>query len=81
MDAMMFTGFQATELGRAIDEINKMRAWRLSDEPIREDEPDADLLIMENRAKVKATIFLGYTSNMISSGVRETIRYYWLLPN
>ena len=25
------TGFQATNLGLAIDEINRMRAWRLSD--------------------------------------------------
>lgn len=30
---------------------------------------------MEARKKVKSRIFLGYTSNMISSGVRETIRY------
>ena len=29
MSAMATTGFQATELGRAIDEINRMRSWRL----------------------------------------------------
>jgi deoxyhypusine synthase len=27
------------------------------------------------RSKVRCTIFLGYTSNMISSGMREIIRY------
>jgi deoxyhypusine synthase len=31
MGAMMTTGFQATEMARAIDEINRMRNWRLSD--------------------------------------------------
>lgn len=30
---------------------------------------------MNNRGKVKCTIFLSYTSNMISSGVRETIKF------
>lgn len=48
--------------------------WRLSDEPIKEDEDD-DLKIMENREKVRCTIFLGYTSNMASCGMREYIRY------
>ncbi|KDN50279.1 hypothetical protein RSAG8_01615, partial [Rhizoctonia solani AG-8 WAC10335] len=34
-------GFQATNLGRAINIVNKMRTWRLSDEPLTEDEsPD-----------------------------------------
>ena len=44
------TGFQASNLAKAGDIINKMIAD-------------------------KAFIFLGYTSNMISSGVREVIRY------
>lgn len=73
--AMGTTGFQATELSRAVDEINRMRAWRLSDEPIKGDELDEELKDPEVRKKTKCTIFLGYTSNMISSGVRETIRY------
>ena len=44
------TGFQATNLGKAIEVIKAMR-------------------------REKATIFLAYTSNMISSGVREVIKY------
>lgn len=48
------TGFQATNLGLAIDEINRMRHAR------------------DNEGCV---IFLAFTSNMISSGVREVIRY------
>jgi deoxyhypusine synthase len=46
----MTTGFQATNLARAIEIAKKMRE--------------------EN-----VTIFLGYTSNMVSSGLRDVIRY------
>ena len=48
--------------------------WRLSDEPIGEDE-DEELRDPETRKKLKCTIFFGYTSNMISCGVREVIRF------
>jgi deoxyhypusine synthase len=34
------TGFQATNLGLAIEEIQRMRAWRLSDVPVAEDEDE-----------------------------------------
>jgi len=44
------TGFQATNLARAVEIIKKMR-------------------------KDKAHIFFGYTSNIMSSGLREAIRY------
>jgi len=44
-------------------------AWRLSDEPFREDQSTVD------RDGVRTKIFLGFTSNLISSGVREHIRY------
>ena len=74
MAAMATTGFQATELGRAVDEINRMRNWRLSDEPVKADE-DPEFSTPEARSQVKCKIFLSFTSNMISSGVRETIRY------
>ena len=68
------TGFQATNLGLAIDEINRMRAWRLSDRPVARDEPAAwrDPAV---RRRTRATLYLSFTSNMISSGVRETIRF------
>lgn len=74
LDSMMSVfktiGFQALELGKAVDEVNRMLAWRQNMEPRDEDdEPD------EVRAKVKCTIFFGYTSNMISCGNREIIRY------
>lgn len=64
-------GFQGTNLGLAIDQINDMLKWRLSDEV--EVDPDPECTI--DRTKVKCTIFFGYTSNMVSCGNREIIRY------
>jgi deoxyhypusine synthase len=48
--------------------------WRLSDEPITADTPpeQADPAF---RAATRAKIYLGYTSNLISAGVREQIRW------
>jgi deoxyhypusine synthase len=67
------TGFQATNMGSAIDEINKMLSTR--NEPLSEDDQDKyedDEFI---RRKHKCTIFMGYTSNIVSSGLRETLRF------
>jgi len=72
MDSYLTTGFQGTNLGLAIQEVNKMLQWTLNDEPITEDD---DITDPEERKKVKCRIFLGYTSNLISSGVREILRY------
>ncbi|KAI9266840.1 deoxyhypusine synthase [Phascolomyces articulosus] len=67
-------GFQASGLGEAIDIIKEMRKWRLSDEPIAEDESE-DYKDMDVRKNTKCKIFVGYTSNLVSSGVREIIRF------
>lgn len=68
MSKMITTGFQATNVGHAINEINRMIALRVQDRPgyvARTDIPELKF----------CTIFLSYTSNMISSGLRETIRF------
>lgn len=67
-------GFQATSLGEAMEIVEKMRTWRLSDEPISPDESD-EYTDPSIRKETKCTIFLGYTSNLVSSGLREIIRY------
>jgi len=67
-------GFQATSVGKAIEEINKMLTWRLSDDPIKEDESE-EFRDPNVRKNTKCKIFLGYTSNMISSGLREVFRF------
>jgi len=66
------TGFQATNLGLAIEEVNKMLRWDFSQVPA---DPEDEFQTPEERSQIKCTIFLGYTSNMISSGVREIIRF------
>lgn len=66
------TGFQATHMAQGINELNKMLRWRLSDEPLIEDDPFPDI---EERKSIKSTVFLAYTSNIISSGLREVMRY------
>ena len=48
------------------------RKWRLSDEPVAPDESE-DYVSPSVRAQTKCRIFLGYTSNLISSGLREVI--------
>ena len=68
------TGLQATIMSQAIEEINKMIKWRLSDVPVKPDE-DEEFKDPSVRAETRCTIFLGYTSNMISCGIREIIRY------
>ncbi|KAJ3115916.1 hypothetical protein HDU96_010862 [Phlyctochytrium bullatum] len=76
LKAMATTGFQATALSQAIDEINRMINWRLSQEEITDEEKsDPSLCDLEYRKQVKCKIFLGYTSNLVSSGLREPIRY------
>ncbi|RDB22827.1 putative deoxyhypusine synthase [Hypsizygus marmoreus] len=67
-------GFQANSLGKAIGIVNRMRTWRLSDEPLADDESD-HYSLPEVRAQTRCNVFLGYTSNLISSGLREVILY------
>lgn len=82
LSTFITSGFQASAIGKAIEIINEMRRWRLSDDPIAtfntpEEQAaiDPELLDPEYRKSVKCKIFLGYTSNLVSSGVREIIRF------
>ena len=83
------TGFQATSFAQAIDEVNKMIKCKLSPvdlsssevtEAAREYPKIVDNLgrindYYSNLQRTNCTIFLGYTSNMISCGVRESILF------
>ena len=73
MEAFKTTGFQATNLASAVDQINQMRKWRLSDVDWKEGD-DPALQPKEVRERVRARIFLAYTSNQISCGQREVLR-------
>lgn len=74
LQSFVTTGFQATNMGKAMLEIERMLDWSLADDPVPEDEVD-EFKDVEARRKVRTKIWLSYTSNMISSGVRETIRF------
>ena len=66
IESYLTTGYQASHLAKAILEVERMRTWRLSDELLGEDEEDSP-----ERKNKKCKIFLGYTSNLISSGLRD----------
>ncbi|KAG0480173.1 hypothetical protein HPP92_010779 [Vanilla planifolia] len=74
LDSMVSTGFQASNLGDAIAVVNDMLDWRLSHEKPAEDcrEEELDLAFRES---VRCKIFLGFTSNLVSSGIRDIIRF------
>lgn len=71
--AMRTMGFQASSLGQACEIIDEMRAWRGKHRSELEDHQLNGSFDDEGRQKT--TIFMGYTSNLISSGLRETLRY------
>ena len=64
------TGFQATNLGLAIEQVKKMIFWRLSDEKPDPEKESDEYLDPDVRIKTRCTIFLGFTSNMSSCGIR-----------
>ncbi|EME25991.1 deoxyhypusine synthase [Galdieria sulphuraria] len=61
------TGFQATNFALATQEINRMLSCRHSNQQTS--------VVDQNTCPPECTIFLGYTSNMVSCGVRESIRF------
>lgn len=67
-------GFQATNLGLAIEEIQKMISKKEEGYDEEEAKKGAELNPC-GRLKSNCTIFLGYTSNLISSGLRENFRF------
>ncbi|PIA36058.1 hypothetical protein AQUCO_03400158v1 [Aquilegia coerulea] len=75
MKSMVSTGFQASNLGEAIEVVNQMLDWRLSDEKVVVEDCSEEEREVGFRETVKCKVFLGFTSNLISSGVRETVRY------
>lgn len=77
IEKYMDTGFQASNFGLAVKEINKMLDCRDQEAPQRHPEIQKELQMLDGNLRVdkNCTIFLGYTSNMISSGLRETIRF------
>ena len=68
-------GFQATNVALAVDQIRQMRSWRLSDRPFVDGVDDPTLQEMAVRRRIRARIFLAFTSNQISCGQREVLKF------
>lgn len=75
MNAFRYTGFQATNIGLAIEQIQQMRNWRLDHVPFKEGIDNPELFPADVRKRLRARIFLSYTSNQISCGQREVLRF------
>lgn len=60
IEGMKYMGFQASAVAKACDILDQMRTWTGTND---DGEP------------VRTTVFLGYTSNLISSGLRSTIKF------
>lgn len=71
--SMRSMGFQASSLAQACDIIDKMRTWKGKHKDELDDHSRTGNF--DEEGFQRTTIFLGYTSNLISSGLRETIRY------
>jgi len=71
MQSYTTSGIQATNFGLAVEEVQKMLAAR--DEPLAEEDLTCEDPFTQRRRA--CTIFLGYTSNMVSAGVRESLRF------
>ena len=74
LGSFISTGIQASQMAMGIEEVNKMLDWSLADEPTASDE-DEEFLSEEVRKNVRCRVWLSYTSNMVSSGCREYIKY------
>lgn len=70
-NSYLTTGFQATYLGESIDLINKMIDCKFNSQFDNDDLEEDEFI----RRKTGCTIFLSFTSNLISSGLRESIRF------
>jgi len=68
------SGYQAQNFGKAVMEIERMLEWSLAMEETAVDE-EPEFKEKSVRDKFRTKIFLGFTSNLVSSGLRETLRF------
>jgi deoxyhypusine synthase len=73
-------GFQASNLGRAIDQLNDMLNFKFSPEELLQLEGPPPIYGIGSIPGIpyrgrQCKIFLGLTSNLVSSGMREIIKF------
>lgn len=71
ISALKTSGLQGTQLATAIDEINRLLPYRLAGENNYETLAEEE----KARSEKKAFIWLTYTSNLMSCGLRETFKF------
>uniref|UniRef100_A0A0N5BFB9 deoxyhypusine synthase n=1 Tax=Strongyloides papillosus TaxID=174720 RepID=A0A0N5BFB9_STREA len=74
LDSYISTGLQASHLGKAIEQIKEMIKIR-NEHFVVDEGIDINFPYPAGRRKQKLTLFLGYTSNLISSGLRDIFRF------
>ena len=86
-DSFRTTGIQATNFAKACEQINKMIECKLKPIDLNAEgvteaarsyatlREQSDNEFFQSLQRSNCTVFLGYTSNMISSGVRESIKF------
>ena len=83
LDSFARTGYQASHVSDAVQTINHMRAWEIQRHAATF--PETSTSAANSVVNGEATpqhfdqIFFGYTSNLVSSGLRESIR--WLVEH
>ncbi|PWY99150.1 putative deoxyhypusine synthase [Testicularia cyperi] len=75
LQSMSTVGFQATGVSKAIEIVDEMRSWRLAHDPAYLASDDPDKVPLSEARDVGCKILLGFTSNLVSSGLREVIKF------
>lgn len=73
IDSMKTMGFQASSVAQACEIIDEMSEWRgVHKDTLDEHKRTGEF---DDHGFQKSTIFMGFTSNLISLGLRDTLRY------
>jgi deoxyhypusine synthase len=70
---MKTMGFQASSVAQGCEIIDEMRKWRGTHKSELEEHKQTGEF--DGEGYQRTTVFLGYTSNLISSGLRDTLRF------
>lgn len=75
LKSMSKVGFQASGVSKAIEIIEEMRQWRLATDSAYLANTDPEKPSLVDAQNTQCRIFLGFTSNLVSSGLREVIKF------
>ncbi|ODV76561.1 deoxyhypusine synthase [Cyberlindnera jadinii NRRL Y-1542] len=73
INGMKTMGFQASSVAKGCEIIDEMRKWRGKHKDELEEHKQTGEF--DEEGYQRTTVFMGYTSNLISSGLRDTLRF------